>query len=153
MTEVLFYHLERASLELVLPDLLEKTLARGWKAVVRTGSIESVKRLDELLWTYKDESFLPHGAGDATEASRQPVWLTAEDDAPNEPDLLYFVDGAEMTVDGVEKFVRCVTIFDGGDEAALSAARAFWRAAKEKGHAVAYWKQSPEGRWEKQEAS
>ena len=38
MTEVLFYHLERARLEGVLPGLLEKSLERGWKAVVRAGS-------------------------------------------------------------------------------------------------------------------
>ena len=34
--EVWFYHLERTSLDQALPELLEKTLARGWKAVVRT---------------------------------------------------------------------------------------------------------------------
>ena len=33
--EVWFYHLERTSLDQALPELLEKTLARGWKALVR----------------------------------------------------------------------------------------------------------------------
>ncbi|MGA7117695.1 MAG: DNA polymerase III subunit chi, partial [Hyphomicrobium sp.] len=39
-SEVLFYHLERQPLERVLPGLLEKTLQRGWRAVVQAGSAE-----------------------------------------------------------------------------------------------------------------
>ena len=35
MTEVLFYHLQRQPLEAVLPTLLEKSLERGWRALVR----------------------------------------------------------------------------------------------------------------------
>ena len=81
MTEVLFYHLERASLESVLPGLLEKTLEREQRAVVRAASTERVEALDARLWTYRDESFLPHAA--AGDGARQPVWLTAGDDAPN----------------------------------------------------------------------
>ncbi len=36
-TEVLFYHLEQQALEKVLPSLVEKTLERGWRAVVQAG--------------------------------------------------------------------------------------------------------------------
>ena len=148
MTEVLFYHLERGSLEDVLPGLLEKTLERGWKAVVRTGSRERVERLDNFLWVYRDESFLPHASGG--EAEGQPVWLTDGDDTPNNPDLLFLVDGANADADGLDEFVRCVKIFDGRDDDALGQARQFWKAAKAAGHDATYWKQSPEGRWEKQ---
>jgi len=152
MTEIFFYHLERARLEGVLPELLEKTLVKGWKAVVRAGSRERVEALDGHLWSYRDESFLPHGAGvgDDKASERQPVWLTDDEDTPNGADVLFLVDGATQIVDGLEKFVRCVTIFDGGDETAVADARIFWKAAKDVGHDVTYWKQSAQGRWEKQ---
>ena len=149
MTEVLFYHLERASLENVLPGLLEKTLERGWKAVVRCGARDTVVRLDELLWTYNDESFLPHSA-DLARAAEQPVWITDNDDIPNGADLLFLVDNARADASKLGDFVRCVTIFDGGDEAAVAAAREFWRSVKASGREATYWKQSPQGRWEKQ---
>ena len=35
--EIWFYHLERSSLEATLPPLLERCLARGWRAIVRGG--------------------------------------------------------------------------------------------------------------------
>jgi DNA polymerase-3 subunit chi len=148
MTEVLFYHLEHGRLEDVLPSLLEKTLERGWKAVVRAGSRERVEKLDGYLWTYRDESFLPHAA--AGDGSEQPVWLTDGDDVPNNADLIFLVDGAQAVTPSLGEFTRCVTIFDGRDEDALTDARRFWKEVRDAGHEATYWKQSPQGRWEKQ---
>lgn len=146
MTEVLFYHLERARLESVLPGLLEKTLERGWRAVVRCGARETVERLDEILWTYSEESFLPHGR----EGGDQPIMLTADPDAVHGADLLFLVDGAAVEASALAPFARCVAIFDGSDEAAVAAARRFWTDVKAAGCDATYWKQSREGRWEKQ---
>lgn len=148
MTEVLFYHLERGRLEDVLSGLLEKTLERGWKAVVRAASRERVEKLDTYLWTYRDESFLPHAA--AGDGAEQPVWLTDNEDAPNNPDLLFLVDGAQAETSALSGYTRCVMIFDGRDEDALTEARRFWKETKDAGHDATYWKQSPQGRWEKQ---
>ncbi len=149
MTEVLFYHLERASLEGVLPGLLEKTLERGWKAVVRCGSAAGVKRLDDVLWTYSDDSFMPHSS-DASLAASQPVFLTEGLSAPNGAEILFLVDRASADAAAIGGFARCVSIFDGGDGEAVAAARAFWKDVKAAGHDVTYWKQSTAGRWEKQ---
>ncbi|GJL92201.1 DNA polymerase III subunit chi [Hyphococcus sp.] len=148
MTEVMFYHLERGAMEDVLPGLLEKTLERGWRAVVRASSRERVEALDAHLWTYRDESFLPHGA--AGDGAAQPVWLTEKEDIPNQADVLFLTDNAVASADAISAFTRCVTIFDGRDDEAVADARRFWKEAKAFNHDVAYWKQSPEGRWEKQ---
>jgi DNA polymerase-3 subunit chi len=147
VTEVFFYHLERATLESVLPGLLEKTLDRGWRAVVRCGSRASVERLDETLWTYRDDSFLPHGA-DPTLA--EAVFLTDGEALPNHPQLLFLVDNARIEASAIGGLTRCVTIFDGRDDAAVAAARDFWKDVKAAGHDATYWKQSRDGRWEKQ---
>lgn len=149
MTEILFYHLERARLESVLPGLLEKTLERGWKAVVRAGSRERVEALDGLLWTYREDSFLPHSAGGES-PELQPVWLTDGDEVPNGADVIFLVDGAAAGAAELSPFTRCVTIFDGGDAAAVAGARDFWKAVKAAGCEATYWKQSESGRWEKQ---
>jgi DNA polymerase-3 subunit chi len=151
MTEALFYHLETASLESVLPDLLEKTLQRGWKAVVRAGNRARIDALDEHLWTWRDDSFLPHAAGgDAELAARQPVWLTDGADVPNNANVLFAVDRAAISVDELSRFERCVVIFDGADAQAVAEARAFWKSAAAAGAEATYWKQSVSGRWEKQ---
>lgn len=151
MADVLFYHLEQARLETVLPDLLEKTLANGWNAVVRCGSHETVTHLDEVLWTYRDEAFLPHGipSGEATDKNH-PIILTTDEHAPNEPDLIFLVDGAVCDVTEISAFKRCVQIFDGSNEDAIRQARLFWKAVSTEKHNVTYWKQGLNGKWEKQ---
>ena len=151
MSEVLFYHLESARLEAVLPGLLEKTLANGWKAVVRCGSVETVNRLDESLWLFRDDAFLPHGAVTGDEIDqRQPILLTDGVDAANEPDLLFLVDGALTETSELDQFKRCVCIFDGGDDEAVGQARLFWKAVAATSHDATYWRQSSSGKWEKQ---
>ena len=83
MTEVLFYHLQNMSLESVLPPLLEKSLERGWRVVVQSTSQERTEALDAHLWTYRDDSFLPHATWRAGDAQDQPIVLAVEEGNPN----------------------------------------------------------------------
>ncbi len=147
MADVLFYHLELQPLERVLPVLLEKTLERGWRAVVQGGSAERLVELDTQLWTYRDDSFLPHGrAGDGNDAL-QPVLLTAAGDNPNGANVRFFVDRA--VPQDAEGYQRIVYLFSGHDPEAVADARGAWRALSQGQHAVTYWQQDANGRWEK----
>jgi len=148
VAEVWFYHLERTSLDQALPELLEKTLAKGWRAVVRSGSRDRVEHLDGWLWSWRDDSFLPHGLDDEPQAARQPVVLTTGLSNPNDAQALFLIDGAEAgPLDGYE---RCVVLFDDADEAAEASAREQFGALRREGAAVSYWKQTARGGWEKQ---
>jgi DNA polymerase-3 subunit chi len=147
MTEVLFYHLERQPLEHVLPTLLEKTLERGWRAVVQAGVAERVEALDTALWTYREEAFLPHGTAGDGNPEAQPVFITNDASDPNGAQVRFFVDGAEA--DDVTGYERVVFIFDGNSTEALDTARGQWRNLKDAGHEVTYWQQSERGKWEK----
>lgn len=147
MAEVLFYHLTESKLEDALPPLLEKTVERGWSAAVQTATAERRDALDAHLWTYRDESFLPHGTEEGAAPERQPVLLTTGSDNRNAASVRFLVDGAEPpeTLD----YARVVFVFDGYDAMQLDAARAQWKRLKGEGHTLTYWQQTPEGRWEK----
>ncbi len=113
MTETLFYHLERRSLEDVLPGLIEKSLERGWRVLIRADSAERAEMIDNLLWTYDDQTFLPHAqAGDGSEA-RQPVLITVEDTNPNAANVLFLVGGAQADWNATAELIRIVMMFDG----------------------------------------
>jgi DNA polymerase III subunit chi len=149
--DVYFYHLESKTLEDTLPDLLERTLARGWRAQVRPGSDERAKALDAHLWTYREESFLPHGLAAEPNAADQPILITL-DAADNDAQALFLVDGADpgdwdaLRAKGYE---RIVLMFDGRDADAVTHARVHWKNVKASGLAAQYWQQSPAGKWEK----
>lgn len=151
MTETLFYHLENRALEDVLPDLLEKSFQRGWRANIKADSAERCDALDLLLWTYDEQSFLPHaqlGDGDDTQ---QPVLISVEEGNPNAAQIMFYVGGArpaDWTKLG--DLARVVLLFDGRDSEALTRARAAWDEAKSAGHTVTYWKETSSGKFEKQ---
>lgn len=146
MTEVLFYHLQGQRLEGVLPNLLERSLQRGWRVVVQAGSDERVEALDAYLWTYRDDSFLPHGTWRENDATEQPIVLTVNADNPNAANVRFLVDGAELPADAAD-YDRLVLIFDGEDEEATAAARQHWSQARVAGFEVTYWQPDERGRW------
>ena len=148
MTEVLFYHLERRPLESTLPGLLQRSLERGWRVVVKVGSDERLEALNAHLWSYDDASFLPHGAGADGHSEAQPVFLTTGDDNPNGANVRFLVDGAEAA--DFSGYDRIVFMFDATDEAALTRARAAWKAAREAQTDATYWREDENGRWAKQ---
>lgn len=146
--EVWFYHLERTALDQALPELLEKTLARGWKALVRARGQDRLDHLDGWLWSWRDDAFLAHGLDNEAHAPRQPILLTLGPDNPSQAEVLFLIDGAEPG--SLEGFQRCILLFDGRDEAAVAEARGRWRTFKGAGHPVSYWRQGLERGWEKQ---
>ncbi|MGL4398045.1 MAG: DNA polymerase III subunit chi, partial [Hyphomicrobium sp.] len=120
---------------------------RGWRAVVQAGSEERLAALDVALWTYSEDSFLPHATAKAGNAADQPVFLTLGNETPNGAGVRFMVDGA--TAETFAEANRFVYLFDGNDSDALATARLQWKAAKAAGCAVTYWQETEDGRWEK----
>ena len=140
-----FYHLLASPLERALPVLLERVLRAGHRAVVLTGSEDRSEAMANALWTYNPNSWLPHGTKRDGSPADQPVWITEAEENPNSADVLVLTDG--MDADYVADFARCLDMFDGNSEQAVTAARSRWSAAKAKGHELHYWQQNPGGGW------
>lgn len=149
MAQVDFYHLQNQSLENVLPKLLEKAYATGKRIVVKVGNEERVEFINGILWTYTEQSFLPHGSKKDGFGEEQPIWLTSGEDVPNKAEFLFLVDGALIDTKSGENYSRIFNIFDGNSEAAVQQARQFWKDLKAAGYTVNYWQQDSSGKWSK----
>ncbi len=152
MTDIWFYHLDGQPIERVLASLLEKSLARGWKAVVQAATPERVEAIDLGLWTYDDASFLAHGTARDGDAELQPIYLTLDADNPNAAAIRFFVEGVEVDpvlATAAPPYERAVLLFDGRNDDEVAGARRQWSALKAAGHVVSYWQQREDGRWEK----
>ncbi|WP_353889656.1 DNA polymerase III subunit chi [uncultured Roseibium sp.] len=145
--DVLFYHLMHQPLEAALPALLQKCLERDWRVVVQAGSQQRCEALDAHLWTFQDDSFLPHGTKSDGFAEQQPIYLTSEADNPNAADVRFLVDRAAPPP--LAGYQRAVYMFDGNDPDALGDARQRWKDAKSEGFQVTYWQQRENGGWER----
>ena len=139
MGEVFFYHLTHSPLEATLRQLLEKSLAQGWRVAVRGQSAALLDRLDGALWLGAEDGFLPHGRAGGAHDAEQPVLLTTQPVAPNRPDCLVCIEGAPIAADEIAALARAMILFDGHDGAALSTARAQWKALTGAGIKAKYW--------------
>lgn len=147
MTEVLFYHLTESKLEDALPGLLERSIERGWRVVVQSGTEERRDALDQLLWTYAEDSFLGHSFDFEDGAADTPVILTTTTGNVNGAAVRFLVDGAQPG--DLEGYIRAIFMFDGHDESQVEDARLHWKSLKPKGFQLTYWQQTPEKRWER----
>ena len=147
MSRIDFYHLQKQTLDEVLPKLLQKVYASGKNALVKVGTAERIDFINSLLWTYDDESFLPHGSKKDGFADQQPIWLTTDDDNPNKSTMLFLVDGAQVDVARISEFERVFNVFDGNLPEELDQARNLWKLLKNAGYDIYYWQQSANGTW------
>ena len=148
MTEIRFYHLQSQSLEQALPGLLAKALQTGQNILVKTPDKRSAEHLNEILWTYDPNSFLPHGTEKDGHTDKQPIFITDQDENPNQADILILTYGTSLET--IKDYKLCCEIFDGRSNEALQTARTKWKAYKNQGEEdLTYWQQTPQGGWEK----
>ena len=105
-----------------------------------------MEALDAQLWTYRDDSFLPHGTARNADAPEQPVLITANDVNPNGANVRFLIDGVPIP-DDAKSYERLVLIFDGNDDEAVALARERWTQAKSQGFEASYWQPDENGRW------
>jgi DNA polymerase-3 subunit chi len=152
MTEILFYHLQVQPLARALPRLLEMSLERDWHVCLQTRTEEKCAALNELLWNYSEDGFLPHGTAADGDAEFQAIYLTTGSENPNDAQIRFFVESAQIApvlAATAQAYDRIVLMFDGNDENELNDARAQWKALKETGANLAYHQQTETGGWEK----
>ena len=148
MGSALFYHLTRSPADSLVPVLVGKSRAAGWRIELRGTDAGRMQRLDELLW--QGDGFLPHGLAGGPHDARQPVLLTlaGTHQAVNDPACLIAVDGAEVGPEECAALERTCILFDGNNPPALERARGQWRGLTKAGVAAEYWSEGS-GRWER----
>ena len=141
-----FYHLEASTLEGVLPGLLEKTLEKGWRALVKMPE-DKLAALDSFLWTFRDDAFLPHGREDEPQAELQPILLSATTQDATGFDAVFLLDGA--SIENMSGVSRAMIMINGRVADDVQRERGRWKTLKDAGASLAYYQQDDRGRWEK----
>ncbi len=108
--------------------LIEKAFLEDHRVRVRLVGDEEARRLDELLWTFSDRSFVPHEF--AAPGATAPVTLAAGDQPGADGQLLVNL-GAGLPA-GVEGWERIAEIVD-ADDARRRDGRERFRAYRERG--------------------
>jgi DNA polymerase-3 subunit chi len=130
--------------------ILEKALQGKFKILIRVPNPEAKDHLNEWLWTYRDDGFLPHGVNGEEHEAQQPILITDQDnDNPNDANMLVLTDGCVSDSKELDKFDLCCEMLNGHVDEHVQNARARWKDYKDKGYEIAYWAQDEQGRWTK----
>jgi len=136
MTEVDFYILKdkapQAGMQFAC-RLAEKIFKDGHQVYINTTSGQQLKQLDDLLWTFRQGSFLPHTVCTSNEPEAAPILLghAIEPDGPS--DVL--VNLAEDIPAFFSRFSR-VTELVSGDDTQRETARTRYKFYKDRGYTV-----------------
>ena len=139
MTRVDFYILQdsRADAGQLTCKLTEKAYKQGRQVYINAASDQQLKQLDDLLWTFRDGSFLPHERYKAEAPGEQPILLghAIEPDGPS--DVL--VNLANDIPAFFSRFNRVAELV-AGDDTQREAARARYRFYKDRGYTLSTYK-------------
>ncbi|RMD71727.1 MAG: DNA polymerase III subunit chi [Gammaproteobacteria bacterium] len=120
-----FYLLEEGDPLLLACRLAEKAYEAGLRVYILVSSPEEAKVLDDLLWTFKPNSFLPHALeGDA------PILIGTR---PPEGEVDVLINLTPSLPPLEKRFPRILEVVDAGGR---EKARERYRVYKEKGYAL-----------------
>lgn len=138
MTRIDFYSLESGSTGdrfLLTCRLVERIRATGARILIHCPDTEQARHLDRLLWTFRDESFLPHGLVTRTDPELTPILISADGTPETEDQVLINLDSGVPAFFG--RFERLCEPVD-HDPAARLAGRERFRYYRERGYPLAH---------------
>lgn len=91
--------------------LAEKAVDQGHRVYVQTGSHADAERLDEMLWTFSDRSFLAHEIATGPASHERVMVMLGETDAPVTHRQL-LINLADRLPSDVAAFERIAEIVD-----------------------------------------
>jgi DNA polymerase-3 subunit chi len=148
MAELRIYHLTAQSVTDGLPGLLQTALSRDLWCHLYVPDDAWAEKIADHLWTYRQDSFLPHGTKKDGMAGHQPVWISPELETPNQSDVRFVMDGAEIGVNHLNQIDLTCVLFDESDTAARQKARRLWSDSDDiDGLSRIYYRQDDIGKW------
>lgn len=145
MTHVSFYQLDGAPIDRVLPKLLEKAYALRKASLVLSPVPHRIDHLNDFLWTYESDAFLPHGILTDKNASDQPILLSTVEPESNSFTYAFLLDGG--LVKDVNHFERTFILFDTQQTDLLQSARTLWKTYKNNNYQLDYYTFTQDKGW------
>ena len=139
MTEVVFVEVTASRMEVRACEIAENTYAQGDRLQIIAIDEQQAARLDDLLWTYKPENFVPHGLWKSMDTeSTQPVVITTRKERVSGIASLLTMD--YCPVEMIQQFSRVIHVVVMDNQERLEASRRYWTLLKDAGFSLRHQK-------------
>ena len=139
MTEVIFVEATASRMEIRACEIAEKSYAQGDRIQIIAIDEEQAVRLDDLLWTYRPENFVPHTLwkGMDSEPDQPVIITTLKEPLPGITSLLT-MDYCPVNI--VKQFAKVIHVVVVDDQERLEASRRYWTLLKDAGFSLRHQK-------------
>lgn len=137
MPQIDFYVLSKSDLQerlIFTCRLVEKVVKLGHKVIILTSDKQDSQSLDDLLWTFRPESFVPHKVLTENDMEQSSVGITHETFCTlKSGDVL--VNLSQNAPTNIDQFQRLVEIVV-QDQSVLTSTRNHFAYYRDKGYAI-----------------
>jgi DNA polymerase-3 subunit chi len=131
-TDIVFIVLNSTVKSRIVCDLAENCYLNNERLVIYTKSEEECRKIDLLLWTWKQQSFIPHKYFDTLSSSqKEPIVLTTNIDNPADYTTVLLVD--PLPVEKVIQFSKVIDFAEKYDSQGLELSRQRYKVYKNQG--------------------
>jgi DNA polymerase III subunit chi len=136
MTRVDFYLLNdnaETGKNLAVCKLTHKAFSLGHRIYILARDYAQARHLDQLLWTFNQGSFIPHGLSADTPDADIPVLIGYDEPPPTHEDVL--IQLTMQVPEFFSRFQRVAEVVNGGEEDKATARERF-RFYRDRGYAL-----------------
>jgi DNA polymerase-3 subunit chi len=139
MTEVLFVEVTARRMEMRACEIAERTYTQGKRLQIIVADQSQARRLDDLLWTFRPDSFVPHGLfEEEKDQPPQPVVITTNLEPIPGIETLLMLNYCPIELVG--QFSQVIHLIIVDNQERLQASREYWTQLKEAGFTLIHQK-------------
>lgn len=129
-TDIVFIVLNSAVKSRIVCDLTEKCYINKKRIAIFSNSEEECKKYDALLWTWKQQSFVPHKCLDVlSDPHIEPIIITTNIESPADYDTVLLID--PLPVESVKKFSTAIDFAEKYDSQGIELSRQRYKQYKD----------------------
>ena len=141
-----FYNSSHRNVVVDISRLIEKLFKEKNRILVCCKDLETVEVIDEFLWAYKEDGFIPHSIDTKERSSIYPILITTNINEEFEHNILLALSGVLIKEKDWRKFSKAYYFFDDQENNEKENAREMWKSFSALNIVCKYWV-NKENKW------
>ena len=140
MKEFFFYNITARDAFKDSAILIEKLFKQRIKVLILCADDEVTSFFDDFLWSFKEESFMPHKVLDRDASQLETIIISKKQLTMEDFKTLIVLKGSIVNTDYCNRFEKTYYFFDDNNDDEKKMARTLWRESVKLGTKCKYWK-------------
>ncbi|MDC3081804.1 DNA polymerase III subunit chi [Paracoccaceae bacterium] len=139
LEKAFFYNSSHRDVVTDIAWLTQNIFTKNNRIVIFCTDQDTVEVVDDFLWSYRDDGFIPHSIKKHGETSLDPILVTTDLDGGYEHNILLALNGVLIEEKDWQRFAKIYYFFDDQDNKEKENARSMWKSFSSLDVDCKYW--------------